>query len=388
MFRFNKTGALAAVSAAVLATTLTVTQAQARTISYASVYPAGSKADEAVNTWADKLAEYSDGDLKARVFPMSLLSAAEISAGVRDGIADSGYLLTVYFPAEYPHINLVNESAMQINLIDPEKLNGMGTFAFQGAVTEFMFFKCPECLEELKAQNHVFTANVASSGYAMICNKPVVKPEDMKGLRMRVAGSHWSRWVSEFGGSSVSLTISELREGLSQGVLDCTVSSLPEITNLNLTEVVSDVTVDLPGGIYAGSSGASINADVWSSLSEKQRRALLRAGADLTARTPWLYEMQQDESVEAVRANGGQIHTASQEFRDATTAFVEKDLKNIITYYQERFGVERGEEILSELAETLDKWVGLVQGVETPEELAEVYWDEIFSKVDVSSHGL
>ena len=277
---------------------------------------------------------------------------------------------------------------MQINLIDPEKLNGMGTFAFQGAVTEFMFFKCPECLEELKAQNHVFTANVASSGYAMICNKPVVKPEDMKGLRMRVAGSHWSRWVSEFGGSSVSLTISELREGLSQGVLDCTVSSLPEITNLNLTEVVSDVTVDLPGGIYAGSSGASINADVWSSLSEKQRRALLRAGADLTARTPWLYEMQQDESVEAVRANGGQIHTASQEFRDATTAFVEKDLKNIITYYQERFGVERGEEILSELAETLDKWVGLVQGVETPEELAEVYWDEIFSKVDVSSHGL
>lgn len=387
MNAFKKT-TLAMVSAAVLATGLTVSQAHARSVSYASVYPAGSQADIAVNTWADKVREYSDGALSPRVFAMSLLSAAEVSAGVRDGIADAGYLLTVYFPAEYPHINLLNESAMQINLIDPDRLNGMGTYAFQGAVTEYMFFKCPECMEELKQQNHVFTANVASSGYSLICNKPIVNAEDMRGARIRVAGSHWSRWTSEFGGSSVSLTISELREGLSQGILDCTSSSLPEILNLNLTEVVSDVTVDLPGGIYAGSSGASFNTDVWRSLSEDQRRAVLKAGADLTARTPWLYENQQEQALEAVRARGGNIHYASDEFREATVAFVERDLKDIVTYYKDRHGVQRGQEMLDEFAELLDKWVDLVQGVESPEQLADVYWDEIFSKVDVSSHGL
>lgn len=388
MFRSIGKNTLAAVSAAILATGLTVSQAQARSISYASVYPAGSQADIAVNIWADKVREYTDGALSPRVFAMSLLSASEISAGVRDGLADAGYLLTVYFPAEYPHINLINESAMQINLVDPERLNGLGTYAFQGAVTEYMFFNCPECVEELESQNHVYTGNVASSGYALVCNKPVVNSSDLEGARIRVAGSHWSRWVSEFGGSSISLTISELREGLSQGVLDCTSSSLPEILNLNLTEVVTDVTVDLPGGIYAGSSGASFNSDVWRSLSEDERRAVLRAGADLTARTPWLYENQQEQAVEAVRARGGKIHQASDEFRAATAAFVERDLKDIVEYYKQRHGVQRGQEMLDEFAGLLDKWVDLVQGVESPEQLAGIYWDEIFSKVDVSKHGL
>jgi len=378
----------AAITATLVTTALAATQVSARTLSYAAVYPTGSEADKAVNIWADKLAEASGGDLTAKVYPMSLLSAAEISAGVRDGIADVGYLLTVYFPSEYPHINLINESAMQTNLIDPERLNGLGTYAFEGAITEFMFFNCPECMQELEAQNHVYTGNVASSGYGLVCSTPVVKPEDMEGKRMRVAGSHWSRWVSEFGGSSISMTISDIREGLGQGVLDCTISSLPEITNLGLLDVVTDVTVDLPGGIYAGASGASVNGDVWKSLSEDDRRALLRAGADLTARTPWLYEQQQEAALQAVRDNGGNIHNVTQEFRDATQEFVKQDLKTIVEYYNDRYDVTRGQEMLDEFAGILDKWVDLVQGVESVEELADLYYDEIFAKVDVSSHGL
>ncbi|WP_372972946.1 C4-dicarboxylate TRAP transporter substrate-binding protein [Marinobacter sp.] len=376
------------LSASVLTAAMLATPAQARTLSYASVYPAGSEADKAVHAWAEKLEEASGGDLSAKIYPMSLLSASEVSAGVRDGLADVGYLLTVYFPSEFPHINLINESAMQTNLIDPERLNGMGTFAFEGAITEFMFFNCPECMEELKAQNHVYTGNVASSGYGLICTTPVVEPDDMEGLRMRVAGSHWSRWVSEFDGSSVSMTISEIREGLGQGALDCTISSLPEITNLSLTEVVTDVTVDLPGGIYAGSSGASVNGDVWKSLSEDQRKAMLKAGADLTARTPWLYEKTQEQALDAVRENGGNIHEASAEFKEATRAFVEKDMTTIVEYYKDRYDVQRGQEMLDEFAEILDKWVDLVQGVESVDELAELYYDEIFAKVDVSKHGL
>ncbi len=379
---------LGGVSASLLTAAMLAAPVQARTLSYASVYPAGSEADKAVNAWAEKLEEYSGGDLNAKVYAMSLLSASEISGGVRDGLADVGYLLTAYFPSEYPHINLLNESAMQVNLYDKDRLNGLGTYAFEGAITEFIFFNCPECLQELEAQSHVYTGNVASSGYGIVCNEPVVEPGDMEGLRMRVAGSHWSRWVSEFGGSSVSMTISEIREGLSQGVLDCTISSLPEIINLNLTEVVTDVTVDLPGGIYAGSSGASVNQDVWASLSEDQRRAMLRAGAYLTATTPWQYEQTQDDALDAVRERGGNIHNASPAFHEATEAFVKKDMKTIVEYYEERHGIERGEEIMTEFSAVLDKWVDLVQGVETVDDLAELYYDEIFAKVDVSKHGL
>ena len=36
----------------------------------------------------------------------------------------------------------------------------------------------------------------------------------------------------------------------------------------------------------------------------------------------------------------------------------------------------------------LEKWTDLVQNVETEQELADLYWEEIFSKVDVEKHGL
>ena len=44
--------------------------------------------------------------------------------------------------------------------------------------------------------------------------------------------------------------------------------------------------------------------------------------------------------------------------------------------------------MLDEFAVLLDKWVDLVQGVESADELAEIYYDEIFARVDVSKHGL
>jgi hypothetical protein len=36
----------------------------------------------------------------------------------------------------------------------------------------------------------------------------------------------------------------------------------------------------------------------------------------------------------------------------------------------------------------LEKWIDLVDGVKTPEALADLYWNEAYSKVDVDTHGL
>jgi hypothetical protein len=67
---------------------------------------------------------------------------------------------------------------------------------------------------------------------------------------------------------------------------------------------------------------------------------------------------------------------------------MEQDLKAMVEFYNDRYDVTRGEQMLDEFASILDKWVDLVQGVESADELADLYYDEIFSKVDVSSHGL
>ncbi|WP_240687439.1 C4-dicarboxylate TRAP transporter substrate-binding protein [Alcanivorax sp. 24] len=362
--------------------------AHATTLRYATGYPPGSLPAKAAENYAKAVEKYSDGDLKLRVFALSLLNASETSDGVRDGIADGGYLLTVYFPAMYPHTNLVNESSMQLLLFDEKALNGKGALAYEGAMTEFTFFNCPECLEEYEQQKQVYTANAASSSYGLLCNKPVTNQEQLKGKRLRVAGSHWSRWSEHFGATSMSLTINDTLEALHQGVIDCTIASAPELINLGLIEAVSDITMSVPGGVYAGANAGSFNVDVWRKLNEKQRQAILRAGARYTAETPWSYLQLEKEALKKTEEKGAELHQASPELFEASREFIKQDLNTIIDYYAKNHGVERGEEMLDTFHDLLKKWVGLVQDVDSLDDLEALYWDEVFSKVDVSSYGM
>ncbi|MCC5859951.1 MAG: C4-dicarboxylate TRAP transporter substrate-binding protein [Ectothiorhodospiraceae bacterium] len=385
MKSLRKLAVLAA--AGVCGVALLANSASARTISYALGIPPSSDTVRAAEVFAEALEEYSGGELKARLFPLSLLNAAETSAGVRDGIADAGYLLTAYFPGEYPHTNLINDTSMQLNLF--EDLDGwVAAMAYVGAKSELLFQHCPECNAEYAAQNQVFTGAAASSVYGLLCTTPIKSVADVRGKRLRVAGSHWSRWSSHFGAQSLSLTYNEIYEALAQGVIDCTIQSAPELKNIRLVEQATYVNMDVPGGVYSGVNSVSLNRDVWASLTEDQRRAFLRATAVMSAEHTIGYLAIEEEMLEEVRSRGNQVISAEPELIEATREFTEKDLQTALEVYADRHNVVRGEEILEQFGELLEKWIQLVDGVDNPQDLAQIYWDEVFSKVDVSSHGL
>ena len=210
----------------------------------------------------------------------------------------------------------------------------------------------------------------------------------MNGLRFRVGGAHWARWVQSFGGTSVSLTVGELPEAMDQGVIDCTASSAPELVNMGMIDTVTDITLDVPGGLYAGASGASTNQQVWRSLTSEQRRALLKAGAYYSADVPYQSVVREQDTLDQARAAGIRVHSASPEMLNATREFVKKDLVHNIDFYASRYKVSRGEEMMGDFRALLEKWIVLVQDINSSEELGQLYWDEIYSKVDVNSHGL
>jgi TRAP-type C4-dicarboxylate transport system substrate-binding protein len=362
--------------------------AEARTLRYATGFPPGSVAAQAAMDYAEALPGYSDDTLSMKVYALSLLDASETSDGVRNGIADVGYLLTVYFPSMYPHTNLVNESSMQLTQFDDAELKGKGALAFNAAMAELTFFNCPECLDEYAAQNQVYTGNAASSDYGLLCNTPVTNEAQLAGKRLRVAGSHWSRWSKHFGATPVSMTINDLLEALSQGVLDCTISSAPELVNLRLTEAVTDITMAVPGGVYAAASAASVNADVWRELTDDQRQAMLRAGARLSAAVPYGYLEKEKEALAGATEEGATQHEVAASLEQASKAFAGQDLETIVEYYRENHGVERGAELLATFRALLEKWVARVGSVDSLDALEQLYWDEIFSKVDASSYGM
>lgn len=381
---------LAGVTLAALlgAGTLGAAQAEAQQLRYAMGFPPGSDSDVAAKKYAETLSELTNGELSVRVFALSLLNFAETPSGVRDGIADIGYVLTPYFPQQFPHMNLAAEASMALHLQD-ESVKGREGYAYVGAMAEFVLLNCPECQDEMKQQNQVMTSNAGSTQYGLTCTKKVTTVEDLRGTRLRVAGSHWSRWAQEFGASPVTLSSNEAAEALSQGVVDCVVISAPELTNLGLFEHVSDITMAIPGGIFAGTATANVNRDTWQGLSEEHRTAMLKAGSVLAAEIPFIYHSREAAVLQRIQdEQGAKLHEPSPELMADVVAFVEKDLNNMADYYQKERGVERSHEMMEQFLQILARWVDLVQDVETAEDLSDLYWQEVYSKVDVNTHGM
>ncbi|MFD2858287.1 hypothetical protein ACFSZS_30930 [Seohaeicola zhoushanensis] len=233
-----------------------------------------------------------------------------------------GLLATGYHPTEYPINNLVPNTTIQmINFGDDVK--GREAMAFASALTEYTFFHCPGCNDEFKAQNQVFTSIASTSAYYLMCNKPIGSADALAGLRMR-APSNWARWTAYVGGNPVSITLGEMNEGMSQGVLDCLVASAAELVNWNLTSLVTDIAVGVPGGVAAGAP-VNINRDTWQALSAEERSALMKAGAYSQAQYAWAFQQAEAQALDAAKAAGAKVADADASIVDKTKEFVVKD---------------------------------------------------------------
>ena len=73
-----------------------------------------------------------------------------------------------------------------------------------------------------------------------------------------------------------------------------------------------------------------------------------------------------------MKAKGVQVHQADPAVVEATRSFVEGYLKAMPATYQQRYGVTRGEEILTDFRTILIKWVGLARTAKTREDLARL----------------
>lgn len=361
--------------------------AEARNLRYAVGYPPGTIGAEAGAVYADALKEFSGGDLTARVYPLSLLNFREATEGIRQGIADGAWVVLPYFPKEFPHANMIAELSMMLELSDSN--SEKGGLAFAGAMSEYIFLKCPECVNEFAQHGHVFAGSSASSPYNLICTKPVTSVADVKGTRIRDGGPQYSRWMRAFGAHGVAMSANDVFSALSQGVVDCTATPVSDLNNFRLMDVATHVTVGAPGGVAAGIAANNTNIGTWRSLSADQRRALLRASAVLSAEIAWRFLDEAKVAVEQARKNKRiSVLEPEPELVEATRDFIRGDLGGITSSYSERYGVKRGDEIVAEFTPLLEKWIKLVEPVNSSKELAELYWQEAYSKVDVEKYGL
>ena len=89
-----------------------------------------------------------------------------------------------------------------------------------------------------------------------------------------------------------------------------------------------------------------------------------------------------------VRAEGARFHEADESLVKATNDFIATDMETLAKQYEERYGLEDAKAMLEAFRPILSAWATRVGQVESQEDLASLYWEHIFSKVDPASHGL
>lgn len=374
--------------ALLVGTAVGIAPATAKELRYAVGYPPGAAAVGAAEDMAQIVAERSGGDLTVKVYTSALLSFGEMAGGVRDGIADVGYLVTPYFPQDFPRTNLLNDTSMKLSTMG-DAATAVAGMAYGGAMMEYIMLDCADCAAEYAAQNMVFTGVGPTATYHLLCNSPVTTAAELNGKRLRAGAGQWNRWAVEMGATPVQITGQESLEAMKQGIIDCTVlSAVTALQDFQLINAVTDVTLGVPGGVFAATPATTVNAGVWAELAPKDRRAFLDGAAYMAAAVPFIDHQGEADILADAATRGIVTHKADAVLADATAAFIAKDAASVAALYGDQFGVTDAAALIEGFQPVLEKWVALVQGVESIEALADLYRTEIFARLDENNYGL
>ena len=133
------------------------------------------------------------------------------------------------------------------------------------------------------------------SGFRTV-NKPIRTLDDLKGMRLRLAGLEQGKLLEKLGANQVSLAGSEIYQSLERGVVDGAEFSTP---NVDFAAGFNEVTKywSTPGWHQSASLlGVMINKDAWDALdAETQQR--LRVAADATLL--WSLSFTEKQATEA-----------------------------------------------------------------------------------------
>lgn len=371
-----KTGILSL--AAVVTSTVLMAQApvvSAKTIRAVSGFgPAHVLATTAYPKMSEKLQEFTDGKWKIRDTPSGLLSIGEMNEGLKNGVTEMGTIIMPYFAADYSESSLVAELSIV----------GTDNRAISSAVTEYIS-TCKECLDEFKANGQIYTGGDATVTYELLTTKPVRNSQDLEGMRIRTAGSVFTRFVSEMGGVAVQMPSSELFEGLSSGVLAGTYSSAPDLKNARLYDVVKYVT-NIHQGVFNASAFPSVSTRLWGKMSEKERHALVHAAQYAQVAGIYGWRSTLEEATKEGKKAGIKFIEPDASLKAKAEQFKKDHLATVAKTLEDR-GVKNAQVKVDRYIALVDKWHKLVADVTTQDELAELRYREIWAKRNLDQYA-
>lgn len=246
-------------------------------------------------TFMDEAEGASDGQLTFDWYDSgTLLEADQLVPGLTQGVADLIFTTSSYISSTYPILG-VYELPFMLDDFEAQR----EALAFDGELRAFLN-------EQLAEQNLMSIGTMPTTfQWLWTADKQVTSPEDIKGLRIRVAGPLEGRTVEALGGSPVTMSSAEVYEALERGTIDGLISYIGTIPGRSLQEVLK-YGAAAPFGAY--SVDAYVRADWFQGLPEAHQEALLEAGRVYSEKgTEEMAQIHEDEYRAAIETDGVEI---------------------------------------------------------------------------------
>tara|TARA_R110001583_G_scaffold149382_3_gene301479 strand:+ start:7328 stop:8359 length:1032 start_codon:yes stop_codon:yes gene_type:complete len=321
--------------AAVILISSGLSVAQAKTFRLSSETSDTTSRTQAGIRFAENLEKASDGMMKVRVFPNAQLTGGDqLKQAELVGRGALDFMVT---------------SAITVSPLVPK----MSVFSLPYLYTGYEDVDATvngapgERMNEIMAEHGIVVLAWGESGFREITNaaRPIKSPEDIKGLKMRVAGPMFIDIMTELGANPQQMQWTETFSALQQGVVDGQENPIGAVI---IPQRVYEVQKYITTWHYSYDPAfLAVSKKLWDSLDADEQQ-IMKAAAE--SAMDWQKEdtrLQTARGINFLKENGMEVYNPSKDeiaaFRDATKQSFEK------------WSARVGEDLVSLFQKTIEK---------------------------------
>ncbi|MEO3991558.1 TRAP transporter substrate-binding protein [Pseudocitrobacter cyperus] len=288
------------------------THASAQVIKAADVHPEGYPNVVAVQHMGEKLKQQTDDKLEIKVFPggvlgdeKQMIEQAQMGAidMIRVSMAPVAAILPDIEVFTLPYV-FRDEDHMH-KVIDGEIGKQIG-----------------DKLTNNPKSRLVFLGWMDSGTRNLITKEPVLKAEDLKGMKIRVQGSPVAlATLKDMGANSVAMGVSEVYSGLQTGVIDGAENNPPTFIAHNYLPVAKNYTLS---GHFITPEMLLYSKVKWDKLSADDQQKIITLAREAQLEQRELWKAYNEQALTKMKAGGVQFHEIDKTFFVQATEPVRK----------------------------------------------------------------
>ena len=251
----------------------------------------GDFRDRLVRMFAAEVEKRSKGSVKFEIYPGSSLmkTNAQFSA-MRKGALDMSLVPLSYAGGEVPETNI----GLMPGLVTSYEQSAAWKNAAVGK----------ELTRILADKGVVMVSWIWQAGGMASRGKPIVEPEDAKGMKVRGGSREMDLILKEAGAAVVTLPSNEIYAGMQTGAMDAALTSSTSLISFRLEEVSKALTTGRGKSYWFMLEPLMMSKAAFDRLTKEQQAVVLQVGAEMEAFA--LKEAKEDdEEVAKVFAKAG-----------------------------------------------------------------------------------